>query len=169
MAIALVHDFHLPSWLGHPVTLERSATHDRNQIVPWRLEVKHDPFTGAISCSLRAPRMSFDHGALTFQFSRSTDTFDAIYRIDAGQPFSWRISAMSLAAHGVQIQNDDPANPSGGRVIIPYNALIGGQTVWIRPGPKAAAWPFKIEGLTAELMAAKSQGCPAGFTGALSE
>ncbi len=169
MAMALMFDFHLPSWLGHPVELRPPAGDVRGRIGPWTLEVKRDQFTGQISCSLQAPRMRFDRAAVTFRFSPRTETFDAVYRVDAGPPHSWRLSAMALAAHGVPLQTDDARNPSGGLVTLPYSALVGGKTVWIRPSAKARAWPFKIEDLTSAVNTARSSGCGADFTGALSE
>jgi len=170
MAMALLFDFHLPAWLGHPVELRRPAGGEaRGRIGPWTLQVKRDGFTGQVTCSLVAPRMSFDHAAVTFRFSPRTETFDAIYRVDAGPAHSWRPNAMALAAHGVQLQSDDARNPSGGRVTLPYTALVGGKTVWIRPSAKARAWPFRIEELTSAVNAAKSSGCGADFTGPVSE
>ena len=173
MAMALVTDLHLPSWLGHPVELHRRPApgggpeNTRQQIGQWTLAVKHDRFTGALSCSLTAPQMSFERAALTFRFSRRTETFDAVYRVDAGPAFSWRLSAMALAAHGVQLQTDDAANPSGGRVILPYSALVGGKTVWIRPSEKQRAWPFRIDDLASAVTAAKDAGCGTEFVGAV--
>ncbi len=175
MAIALAQSLHLPSWLGHPVEIHRTerapgaSNPARRRIGQWTLEIKHDPFTGAISCALRAPRMNFEHAAVSFQFWPTIDTFGAEYRIDGGQAYSWRISAMALAAHGVKIQTDDARNPSGGKVTVPYNALIGGKTIWIRPGPKASATPFKIDDLPAAVAAARSQDCGAAFAGAAAE
>ena len=171
MAMALVSDLHPPSWLAHPVAFMRheNAPDRRDRIGQWALDVKRDSFTGTVSCSLKAPRMSFDRAAVTFQFSPRTETFDAVYRVDAGPALSWRISAMALAAHGVRLQNDDALNPSGGRVILPYSAVVGAKTVWIRPGPKARPRPFTIEGLSTAVAAARQAGCGADFTGALAE
>ncbi|HEY2661069.1 MAG TPA: hypothetical protein VGI79_15210 [Caulobacteraceae bacterium] len=175
MAIALAYDLYPPSWLGHPVELHRSHKDHgpngkgRSQIGQWTLDVKHDPFTGTVSCALRAPRMSFEHAAVSFRFWPSIDTFDAMYRIDSGPAYSWRISALALAAHGVKLQADDARNPSGGKVTVPYNALIGGKTIWVRPSPEAAATPFKIDDLPAAVAAARSQGCTAEFAGAPTE
>lgn len=175
MAIALANDLYLPSWLGHPVELHRTIKdhgpdrRGRSQIGQWTLDVKHDPFTAAVSCTLRAPHMTFEHAAVSFRFRPDTDTFNAMYRVDTGPAYSWRISAMALAAHGVQIQNDDIRNPSGGKVTVPYNALVGGKVVWVRPGPKVAATPFKIDDLPTAVTAARSQGCGVEFAGAPTE
>ncbi|QUD90434.1 hypothetical protein [Phenylobacterium montanum] len=175
MPVALVADLHLPSWLGHPVELHRRPAPPgvpedaRQRFGPWTLNVKHDRFTGQVSCVLSAPRMSFDRAAVTFQFSPHTETYDAVYRVDTGPAFSWRLSAMALASHGVKLETDDPTNPSGGRVILPYSAVVGGKTVWIRPSDKKRAWPFRIDDLAPAVAAAKTAGCGAGFVGAVAE
>ena len=172
MAMILAHDLHLPAWLGHPV--EFSAPHrpgnvTRSRLGRWVLVAKRDPFSGAITCTLRGERMSVAHSALTFEFSSRADTYDAAYRLDAGPAIPWRASAMTLAASGVRFDTGDAANPSGGLVSLPLGVVAGARTVWVRPSPKAHAVAFKIEDLGPALAAAKSAGCGAAFEPAAAE
>jgi hypothetical protein len=125
----------------------------------WALLVRRDDFTGQVSCELRDHRMFRLKSAMVFQFPRTIDTFDASYRVDGAPAISWRVNAMSLASGGVQFSDSSLANPSGGRVMIPLEALAGAHMVLIRPTATARPTSFYLRDLPAALAAMRTAGC----------
>lgn len=104
--------------------------------------------------------MTVDRGAIRFDLGRRTRTFDAIYRIDQGAPTSWRTSAMTLAAAGVELQTETLDNPSNGWVLVPLATLRRSHEIVIRPSPRAPARTFELGGLETALGEAEAAGCP---------
>jgi hypothetical protein len=129
------------------------------QLGRWSLELAADRFTGTIACRLRVSKAVFDEKAATFEFGHSVDTSDAFYRIEDGPVLAWRSLIPSLVAQGVKVQNDDLANPSGGRVPIPLKLLSDARSVEIRPDVHHRPKLFKLNGLQSAIERANERGC----------
>jgi hypothetical protein len=140
-----------------------AATLHHRKFGQWTLEIRSDPFIGATRCSLHAPRIDIRQAVAVFHFPRRTDTFDAMYKVDAGPAVSWRVNSMFIASHGARLETDDSSHPSGGEVAIPLPALDGATAVTIRPGPDERAHAFRLDGLSAALTGAGEAGCKADF------
>jgi hypothetical protein len=149
---------------SEPTTAQASRPapdHQRQKIGGWVLVTRRDDFTGAMNCELRAHRMSWEHGAIVFQFSHRSNTFAGLYRLDGAAAVSWRVNAMTLAVSGIRFNNENLANPSDGRVAIPVRALDGAGSISIQPSPGARPAIFDLRDLAAALRAARDAGCKA--------
>jgi hypothetical protein len=126
----------------------------------WTLETRQDLFTGAQTCRLSTPMMTYERGAVVVRLGRSVDTAQAVYRVDAGYPVETRSEVMNMAHAGFAIDRDDLANPSGGQVRIPGRRLMAAHSVWIQSGPQGVVLNVRTEGLAKALEAARAAGCP---------
>lgn len=147
-------------WSGllHPWT--RDARVERSKpAAGWTLEVRHDTFTGATKCVVKARDMVYRHGVLTFRFDSSIDTANALYRLDQGAVQPAGLVATEAAGLGAQFRSQNMKNPSNGRVHIPTAHLQEAQTVTIRPNGHRRTKTFRLTGFGDVLAAAKAKGC----------
>ena len=129
------------------------------QVQGWTAEVKTDGFNGAVSCRLKAPRVTVAHGAARFDFGRWTNTSAAEYRIDDAPARTGRAAMNDVAMLGVRTISSNASNPSNGLVHIPVVELANASAVAIRPAPGARARTFPVAGLKAALDAEAQRGC----------
>lgn len=156
--------YHLPHGLPalrlpkiSPPSLSRSDTHaKKKRIAGWTLYLYKDSFTGITSCRLYRRKIAYEYGKVSFQFSASTDTSRATYRIDGGPVLT------SVAPLETFITADltHLGNPSRGRVLLPAADLAGASQVAIRPRYVQKARTFHLKGLNEALAAARERGCP---------
>ncbi|MDP3196632.1 hypothetical protein [Tabrizicola sp.] len=125
----------------------------------WVLEVRQDGFTQTKTCILKARRMVYRTGVVTFQLRKSLNTANALYRLDAGPALSVGLVGPRAAGLGAEFKSDNTKNPSDGRVHIPASELKGFSTVFIRTPSQRRATAFDLNGLGQALAAAKAQGC----------
>lgn len=125
----------------------------------WRLDVRKDQFSGLTSCKLQRGDVLLERGVAVFQFRRSVDTANALFRLDEGQPQTAGSVAVEAAGLGAQLRTGNLKNPSDGRVTIPYRVIGGARLVSIRPNPRTSHRDFNLVGLPAAVGAAQAQGC----------
>ena len=155
-ADALSPTSHTPWFERHKI--DRPVTVHR-KIGRWTLDLVKDPFLGTVQCRLRARNVTVERSAVIVQGPRNVNTFDAYYRLGAGPAVSWRVNAMELVSHGVPINDEALANPSGGRVAIPLRLAVSATTISIRPSERSRSYTVSLPNLDAALRQAKSLGC----------
>ncbi len=136
-----------------------NAPVQRFQVQGWTAEVKTDGFNGAVSCRLRAPRVTVARGAARFDFGRWANTSAAEYRIDGAPARTGRAAMTDVAMLGVRTITNNAANPSNGLVHIAAVELANANAVEIRSAPGARVRTFPVAGLQAALDAEKERGC----------
>jgi len=142
-----------------------SQTSTDNYRVPaWNIRVVSDKFTGAKKCLVfqgkrHKPLVSYDHGAVAFQFARKLNTTKAAFQIDGGPVRAWDDVYPALVQTGAQLEGRSLANPTGGKVIIPLSALKAAHVVVIRPTPKSRPQSFAIQGMGDMIASAQGLGC----------
>jgi hypothetical protein len=160
--------------MPHLFDLKRLTPHDtarvshkvtRTRIGKWTLTVTRDAFNGVVACSLDAPGMAVDKGAVAFRFSPKQDTSAAEYRLNDGPVVPVRSNLPTLAGLGVQVVSDDLANPSRGMVYIPVKVIGASSYVWIRTEKRGPARVFKVHDLEAAVFAARADKCEPSFLG----
>jgi hypothetical protein len=144
----------LPPLFGHGAS--DPAAH---RIGAWTVRERTDRFTHRSTCAVGRPRVRYDREALVLQLPARLDTSAAVYRIDGGPVISVREDAMELARLGFALQDDDLANPSGGRVTVPARRLAGARTIRIEAKPGGAVYSFEVDGLADALDAAARLKC----------
>ena len=150
----------LLTWpFGQPQSVVR-MTH----LGAWRMSVRTDRFTGAVSCRLFKgsafePGVAYAHASLAFRFSPRLSTLDAVYRVDQGPARLWTSIYPSL----VQLRAMPPAasleNPTGGLVVLPMTELTAARTVTIRPSPDSQPKIFQVARIADALAQARALGC----------
>ena len=138
---------------------------NRTVIGKWTLTVSQDAFNGSVSCTLTAPGMVVERGAVAFQFSPKTDTSAAEYRLNDGAVVPVRSHLATLAGLGVQVSSDDLTNPSRGVVYVPVKVVGTSSFVWVRPEKRSPARVFKVRDLDTAVYAARAAKCDPSFLG----
>lgn len=146
---------HLPK-LSTP-SLRRSDTRvNKKKIAGWTLYTYKDSFTGITTCRLYGRKIVYESGNLLFQFSPTTDTSRATYRVAAGPV----LTAVAPLQNFLTTNLAHLENPSRGRVSLPAAELANAMDVAIRPRYAQKASTFKLEGFDRAMAAATEQGCP---------
>jgi hypothetical protein len=146
-------------------TVSANRKVSRTNIGRWTLTVAQDPFNGSVACTLTAPGMVVERGAVAFQLSPRADTSAAEYRLNDGAVMPARSHLATLAGLGVQVSSDDIVNPSRGRVYIPVKVVGMSSYVWVRPEKKSPARVFKVRDLDTAVYAARAAKCDPSFLG----
>jgi hypothetical protein len=134
---------------------------DRYGIDGWIVTLRHDGFTGLVTCTMRSSdgRMLYQPGAIGFQLGRRRDTLDAWYRLDVGPALRWRDRYPALIAADVAIDGSGLDNPTGGTVWLPEADVARVQEVTIRSTRKARPQTFHLGGFAPLRDAAQRLGC----------
>jgi hypothetical protein len=152
------------STLAHAAPTTSSTDVERRRLGAWTLRITHDRFRDDLACRLSADRAEYSRGALVIHLPRDTDTEDAAYRVDDGDPVKVATERSDMAHRGFALELDDLANPSGGRVLVPERRLADAHMVTIQASPLGKAVAVKIDGFSAALAVARAAGCsPAAF------
>ena len=125
----------------------------------WTLEIRRDPFASETACTISAPGMTFDHGALIIRLRSSANTFDAIYRIDQGPRVDSRSDQLKLARLGLAIYQEDLPNPSGGLLRIPGDEVRGAHQVRFELRRGGRVYTRSLWGLENALTSAQQNVC----------
>ena len=125
----------------------------------WKVQVRHDRFTGVNRCKLYGNQMTYAHGVVYFQFQRNVDTADAWYRSDGGE-------AAPVANYRRQVAVltpfPEPApleNPSNSQAPIPGEVVKTMGFVDIRPNERARVKHFRVDGLNPALAFVAERAC----------
>lgn len=127
----------------------------------WRLNIASNPFSGAVTCRLRARggRAFYEGGAIGFRFDRDRDVADAVYRIDGAAPRRWRDDLPDLLALGTPIDTGDMQNPGEGIVRVPWRRLAAANSIVIQARRDADTRAFRFRGLKGLYAVAVQRGC----------
>jgi hypothetical protein len=128
----------------------------KTRVAGWTLIVYKDSFTGVTSCRLYKRKIAYESGRVAFQFSPSTDTSRATYRVANG-PVMTAVAPLDTFMTTNLARLD---NPSQGRVLVPASELAGAPNVAIRPRDARKARTFRLKGLDKALAQAEARGCP---------
>lgn len=125
----------------------------------WVLKVADDRFGGVKTCTLRRGRISYANKVVTFHLGSRVNTAQARFRLDNGAVRSAGEVAVQAAGRGAGLRTTNLRNPSGGKVHIPAEFVVNGQSLAIHAGPGARVRTFNLRGLAASVDVAKAQGC----------
>lgn len=131
----------------------------------WEMRIQRDGFTGQTRCRLFAPKdlrqgaISYAGEVVGFHLDPDRDVAQAWYSIDDKPPRPWRDDYPVLVARRVSLEGGSLANPTGGVVLIPTEALTGARTVTIRAGREVSPKRFRLRGFERALAAARANGC----------
>ncbi len=147
----------------HPFGGGQTST-ERYRIPAWEIRATHDSFTGASRCQLYQGNrlrqdVSYEHGAVAFQFPRRLDTLQASLKLDGGPAKPWSAFYPELVNTGAQLEGKSLDNPTGGKVMLPLAALKGIHVVTIRPTSKGQPRRFSVDGLGDAIGSAHTLGC----------
>ena len=165
LAIALLAPFHLsappnPFRPFKPGPRSEVRTEQARLDGGWRLSRTQDSFSGIVACRLEAQQVRFGGGVVTFSFGRRTDTANALFRVDGGPVRSIGQVGPEAAGLGAAIRSsNNTANPSDGRVVIPWSQLKSAARVDVRPNARSYHRTFMLDGLRTALDAARARGC----------
>ncbi len=137
----------------------RDVQASHQEVGGWRLDVKHDQFSGRTTCRLKRGPVTYERQVVTFRFASWVDTANAEFRIDNGALQSVGSVAVEAAGLGARLRSDNSTNPSGGLVAIPSRLVANAGSVSIRPNPKRGHKDFVVKGLTGALAVAQQKGC----------
>ena len=96
------------------------------------------------------------------ELARLVDTSDAWYKLDDHPAKPWRDLRAELVAAGSLAEAERLDNPSGGRVVIPFDVLKGAMTVDVRPTRRASPHAVTIRPVWTAIASAEGLGCSFG-------
>lgn len=126
----------------------------------WRVEMKHDAFTGQNSCRMLANDMQYSDHIVSFKFGRSTQTDAAILRINGGDVVKAEAYQSDVRSSLLFYDPGPLDNPGGGQVQLPEKLLDDATYVDIRPNPKTRVKHFKLDGFASALAFVQERDCP---------
>jgi hypothetical protein len=139
---------------SHPVITEA-----RGVAKHWSFDLVKDRFSGGTSCHLNRGAVEVSKGFVAFKLGKAVDTADALYKIDDQPARRWRQVIPVLVAHGLTVQDDSLANPSGGVVTLPLADVMNAHEVEIRPAGDRKPRSFPIYALSIAVERAAERGC----------
>ncbi len=138
---------------------DRDVQQSHQDVGGWRLDVKHDQFSGRTTCRLSRGPVSYERQVVTFRFASWVDTANAEFRVDNGAVQSVGSVVVEAAGLGARLRGNSATNPSGGLVAIPSRLVANAASVSIRPNPKRSHKDFAVKGLAGALGVAQQKGC----------
>ncbi len=155
----------MASFFYQPHSGPPAATHRLYGVDGWRIGVRHDTFTGAVTCSLEARSIYYKSDTLIFRTRRGADTNHAMFRIDEGPARPVAEAFHEDEAHGIFPQRGFIDDPAGGDVALPASYVAGKRRLWIRVSPKMYPRYYDISRFAEALAGARAAGCTdAAFT-----
>ena len=133
--------------------------HRYGEVAHWKFHLTDDRFSGVKQCQITRGPIQVEKGFVRFQLGRSADSADAIYSIDGQPPQNWTVVSPELVKAGIDVEEDNLSNPSGGVVFLPLEMVRDAHEVRIRASGWVSPRIYKISGLPTSLDLAKEQGC----------
>lgn len=128
-----------------------------HKVRPWLLTVSRDRFTGAVTCTAKAPGARLDGDRLTFDVGRHVEVAEAVYRLDGGPAL--KLSALMSDGDYRESFHFDP-DRDGQRVYFKASDLAGARRLYVRADGKGEVASFDVAALAKLIEVEKASGCP---------
>jgi len=145
--------------LGQAHIAKAKITTHHYRVHEWRVIVRNDAFSGAPSCTIKAPRIAYRRQTLIFHVG-GADTTHAFFRVDNGAPArSVREAFTEDEARGFFPERGWIVDPNGGEVALPATYLTSAKRIYIRVSLKSHPRAFDVSRFPEALSRARAAGC----------
>ena len=147
-------------WIGRDPDV---STH---RVGHWTLTASTDRFSKSTDCKIINKDISIINGVALFHFAKTTDTSQAIYKIDEEGPFSAADDELAVAHAGLSLYSDDLTNTSGGVVRLPASKISNAHRLRIELAPHTKPRTFDVSGVKDVIELARQFECKGYLSGA---